>query len=793
MSGGRRLRGILVLVMGSFALVVPFLSGQLALAVVGALLIGCGILEMIETFRAPTQSSLASAYFSGMVAILAGIVLLYSPHVVFGALEIFLGGSFILDGINKAIAAWKNRAAGSYWKWTLGVGIAYLALGLLLITGWPISGRAVVTLMVGVRMLGTGWAMVLGRQQAQVAEPPPEGMHPDRRLGLPAHAEFAKLEVTLAKEDLERRPIDAYWCWVFIVLFFAIHMGRMRVDWNLVGMISPLVAVVGDIATAFLMAFALILPGKVMWRKLTRPIERRCWHSELSRIDAGSGQGLGRLYRWWLMRRTRFSRTLRNMRRSPRTALRYGLQVGLPATAILIAVNPMWGFNWVFNSESWASGVWDRWAAARTDTWREKMIEAIEQQYRNVPVQDLFLVEPEGVARSADFSFIVIGDTGEGGGAQQSLRDQYLFLGKRPDVKFLVISSDVIYPEGAMFDYEPKFYLPFKGFTKPIYAIPGNHDWYDALEAFAANFLQPEAARACMVARIETDARMTTTTERRIDRYIKEAGRLRQEYGTSTGWQRGPFFEVQTERFALIVVDTGVLKTVDSKQWDWLKASLKRAQGKFVMAILGHPLYAGGRYQGGPEAAGEWDGAKDSEPFAAIHRLLKEHEVPVVMAGDTHYFEHYVERYGAPEKTMLHFVNGGGGAYMSIGTPLDWPKKPALADCAYFPRRDAVIAKLDADTPGWKMPFWIWAKDFRAWPMRAETVAGAFDYSRAPFFQSFVEVRVEGSANRVRLIPHGANGPLAWRDLQTFGSLRPAGSSDADAVEFVVPLPVKQP
>ena len=80
-----------------------------------------------------------------------------------------------------------------------------------------------------------------------------------------------------------------------------------------------------------------------------------------------------------------------------------------------------------------------------------------------------------------------------------------LFLGQRPDVKFLVISSDVIYPAGAMKDYEPKFYLPFKGFTKPIYAIPGNHDWYDALEAFAANFLEPDAARAAMRARVEAD------------------------------------------------------------------------------------------------------------------------------------------------------------------------------------------------------------------------------------------------------------------------------------------------
>src|SRR5271169_215550 len=180
------------------------------------------------------------------------------------------------------------------------------------------------------------------------------------------------------------------------------------------------------------------------------------------------------------------------------------------------------------------------------------MIDAVHERYHAVPAERLFAVEPEGVARSADFSFLVLGDTGEGGAAQHSLRDQYLFLGRRPDVKFLVISSDVIYPDGAMRDFEPNFYLPFKGFTKPIYAIPGNHDWYDALEGFAANLLEPEAARTCMLSRVETDNRLTTTTENRITGYIQEAARLRKEFGVTTGLQRGPFFEVQTDRFALI-------------------------------------------------------------------------------------------------------------------------------------------------------------------------------------------------------------------------------------------------
>jgi hypothetical protein len=546
----------------------------------------------------------------------------------------------------------------------------------------------------------------------------------------------------------------------------------------------------------------LILPLRLAWRKVTRPLERRGWLRALARVDEGKGPGpVGRFSRHWLTRRLSFDWRLAELRRSPRAALRWGLQVGLPATALLIAVNPIWGFSWFFNSESWATGIWDHWAAARTDTWREEMIEAVQAHYPNLPTERLFRVEPEGVADAADFSFLVLGDTGEGGGAQQSLRDQYLFLGQRPDVKFLVISSDVIYPEGALPDYEPKFYLPFKGFTKPIYAIPGNHDWYDALEGFAANFLEPDAARVSMRARIQADNRLTTTTERRIENYLAEAARLRHEFGVSTGWQRGPFFEIEAKRFVLIAVDTGVLKTVDSRQWLWFQGALERARGKCIMVLLGHPLYAGGHYQGGPEgaAAGEWEpspasdlgGGDKIQAFGAVHQLLRQHQVSVVMAGDTHYFEHYVEKYpaGKEPRTMLHFVNGGGGAYTSIGTPLDWPHKPALPDCCYFPRKDAVIAKLDHDTPAWKMPLWLWAKDLRGWPATAETLAGAFDYSRAPFFQSFVEIRVEGSANRVRLIPHGARGPLRWEDMETMGAIVPAGKTGRDFAEFVVPLP----
>jgi len=41
-----------------------------------------------------------------------------------------------------------------------------------------------------------------------------------------------------------------------------------------------------------------------------------------------------------------------------------------------------------------------------------------------------------------------------------------------------------------------------------------------------------------------------------------------------------------------------------------------------------------------------------------------------------------------------------------------------------------------------------------------------FDFNRAPFYQSFVEVRVERSLNRVVFALHGADGPVRWRDME---------------------------
>jgi hypothetical protein len=59
-----------------------------------------------------------------------------------------------------------------------------------------------------------------------------------------------------------------------------------------------------------------------------------------------------------------------------------------------------------------------------------------------------------------------------------------------------------------------------------------------------------------------------------------------------------------------------------------------------------------------------------------IYELLRRYHVDVVMGGDTHAYQRYQVRYTAEdgaEHTMHHFVNGGGGAYLSRPVDFGWP------------------------------------------------------------------------------------------------------------------------
>jgi 3',5'-cyclic AMP phosphodiesterase CpdA/uncharacterized membrane protein HdeD (DUF308 family) len=757
-------------VLAGLAAGAPLLLGPSSLRVVGVLLMVAGLLEVLHCFRRVRQDVRRSAYASAGLTFLMGLLVLGAPALAGTGLTLLLAASFLVDALQRAVELWRGRDRGTALSLALGVA-GNVAMAIFLLVLWKNSTTWTIAIAGALRIVGVGWNMVTSPVHTR------GGAELIRDFDLPDHPDLLRLGERLAREEAARRPYDRHWVAALVAILFAIHVGRMQAEWTLIGLIAPILAVAGDVAVAALLALGVMGPARLALRRATWALERRGWMRLVARSVERPPRFVDRLLRRYLVRSLRIWIRFHQMRDSLPFAGERALQMGLPLVAVVVATVPIWGMSWYFNSENWAAGIYNSWAEQRTDAWRVAMTRQVLAATPAGDAAGALRVGPPGL--SGDFAFLAVGDPGEGDASQHVLRDQIIRAGAGADVRFMVISSDVIYPTGSMKDYESNFWLPFKGFDKPVYAIPGNHDWYDALEGFVATFFRPEAAAVAMRARVEADNRLTSTTDSRIAWLVGEAARLRREYGVPTGFQRAPYFSVQTERFALLAVDTGVLRRVDADQLAWLRAGLEGARGKFTMVILGHPLYAGGDYQ----AAGDAD-------FAAIHQLLREHEVAVVMAGDTHDLEHYVERYraGGTERVMHHFVNGGGGAYLSSGTALAWPASPALPEWAFYPSAAALTAKIDFHTPRWKWPFWVWTKRFGAWPFSVEWLSAAFDYNVAPFFQSFLEVRVEPSADRVRLIPWGPPGRLQWADLQSSPGWRPVGRRPDEPVEIVVPM-----
>jgi hypothetical protein len=314
------------------------------------------------------------------------------------------------------------------------------------------------------------------------------------------------------------------------------------------------------------------------------------------------------------------------------------------------------------------------------------------------------------VRTSFAFTFAIIGDPGEGDDSQlYPLRPERwekkeairlaIQGGAQPDdapdfieallnmADFAIISSDVVYPAGELMDYERAVYRPYNGMNIPIYAIPGNHDWYDDLQGFLANFIYCAAHEDGAPLQHEL-AQMPWSTTLAPDRLWKQIEWLRQRYGLESlgglpgrpeTQQRLSFFELVFEApLTVLGLDNGVIGSIDDLQYTWLERRLRHAReaGHLIIVIAGMPLYVDAEFAGQKEPPDSLARGRISFDMREIYELLRRYNVDVVMGGDTHAFQRYEVRYTAEDGTpqiMHHIVNGGGGAYLSLPVDFGWP------------------------------------------------------------------------------------------------------------------------
>ena len=231
-----------------------------------------------------------------------------------------------------------------------------------------------VGIAIGIYVAAAGWRMLLSPDApaptVEVAQL--SSAHPDPALELPPNDILTRLNSDPDRRLAGLRRNDVELILMLAAVFFAVHLGRMPTAESWLGMVSPFVATAGDILMTLTLAAILLLPMRVLWRRLSRPAERLAWSVRVAAADGTAPMNpvVSWLNGYWLDARFNFATRLREARLSLPVALLLILRLGLPLTVFFVAINPIWGFTWYFNTESWASGIYQKLTELQVDRWR---------------------------------------------------------------------------------------------------------------------------------------------------------------------------------------------------------------------------------------------------------------------------------------------------------------------------------------------------------------------------------------------------------------------------------------
>jgi uncharacterized membrane protein HdeD (DUF308 family) len=365
----RKAMGLALMILGLIVLVMPIFIGQWVISLFGVVCVVAGILYFIDTMRSADETTTWLSYLTGLGFIVLGGILFVSPNVALSGTLIAITLYFVIDGGVKIYGAFKLTGADRWWA--LFNGLFAIGMGLLIWSLVSIQlGGIAIGLAIGLKLLIEGWTMFFRPEkgaEGEIEKPDPRE-HPDSKLKLGPSEQFAKINDTIEKSEVTLAGQTVIWCLTLLLILFFIHFIRTDANWSFIGMITPVTATIGDAAVAVILGIALILPIRLLWRKFTRPVERTAWRrfhdvegrsQDLTIIERGM--------KFWMEGRMWFAHDLVEMRESLKLCL---LE---PPTLrscrwrpFFVAINSIWGFSWYFNSENWASGIFQRMA---TTAW----------------------------------------------------------------------------------------------------------------------------------------------------------------------------------------------------------------------------------------------------------------------------------------------------------------------------------------------------------------------------------------------------------------------------------------
>ena len=153
--------GIVALLAGIVALSSVVMATASAVFIVGVMMILGGVAEIIASFGARGWGRFLFWLLLGILYIFAGVICLQNPFQAATLLTLMLGAALIGTGLLRIFLATQMRQ-GTPWGWVVASGILSFLLGLMIVAHWPYSSFYVLGIFLGIDLIfiGSTWLAV---------------------------------------------------------------------------------------------------------------------------------------------------------------------------------------------------------------------------------------------------------------------------------------------------------------------------------------------------------------------------------------------------------------------------------------------------------------------------------------------------------------------------------------------------------------------------------------------------------------------------------------------------------
>ena len=151
------IEGVVLLILGALAVMIPPLATLGVTLVLGWLFLISGVMGLIATFWARSAPGFIWSLISALLGIGAGLVLITSPASGAVSLTLILAVFFVIEGVASIMYALDHRRQLSRrWGWMLFSGLIDLGLAAIIVSGLPGTAAWALGLMVGVNLMFNG-------------------------------------------------------------------------------------------------------------------------------------------------------------------------------------------------------------------------------------------------------------------------------------------------------------------------------------------------------------------------------------------------------------------------------------------------------------------------------------------------------------------------------------------------------------------------------------------------------------------------------------------------------------